>query len=81
MATLYAALGGSLLVWIGISWLIAKLVGLTGVDSYILWMALSAIGVLAAALFAWWKMRNESTDLPPELAGAAGFRCEVTSSI
>ena len=71
MATLYAALGGSLLVWIGISWLITKLVGLTGVDSYILWMALSAIGVLAAALFAWWKMRNESTDLPPELAGAA----------
>lgn len=72
MATLFAALGGSLLVWFAISWGITKLVGVTGLDSYILWAVLSALGVLGAALFAWWKMKFQKTGLTPDAAAASG---------
>lgn len=73
MAALYAILGGSLLVYIGLAWLVTKLAGVTGTDAYILWGALSILGILGAGIVAWWKMRQDTAggDLPPELAGQA----------
>src|SRR3954452_17036575 len=72
MGVFYAVVSGSLLLWMGMAWLVTRLVGVTGLDAWILWAVLSAIGVLVAALIAWWKMRSQANQLPPELKGAAG---------
>ncbi|MBC8167125.1 MAG: hypothetical protein H7Y20_14805, partial [Bryobacteraceae bacterium] len=70
MTPLFAALGGTVLIWVGMSFAVTKLVGLTGISSYILWACLSVIGVLGAALFAWWKLRRDKEDLPAGLPGS-----------
>src|SRR4051794_39754024 len=70
MGVFYAAVSGSLLVWMGLAWVATRLMGVTGLDAWIVWAALSAMGVLGAALVAWWKMRSQANQLPPELRGA-----------
>ena len=73
MGALYAAVGGSLLVWIVLAWATAALAGLTGTDYYIAGGLLSIIGIIGAGVFAWWKMRQERSDLPADLVQAAPY--------
>lgn len=62
-AALWAALGGSILVYLALTWATLKLAGLTGLSYYIVGGVLSALGIIAAAVFLWWKRRKgEGTD-------------------
>ena len=67
MAQLCAILGVSLLLYMGAAWVAGKALGLSESDFYILFAILSAIGVMAAGVFVWWKMRQqEASDLPAD---------------
>ena len=67
MAQLGAIIGVSLLAYMAAAWAAGKLLGLSETDFYIFWGALSAIGVIAAGVFLWWKMRQqEAADLPAD---------------
>jgi type VI secretion system protein ImpL len=68
MAQLCAIVGVSLLAYMAAAWAAGKLLGLSESDFYILFAALSAIGVIAAGVIVWWKMRQQeqSADLPSD---------------
>ena len=67
MAQLCAIIGVSLLLYMGAAWVAGKALGLSESDFYILFAILSAIGVMAAGVFVWWKMRQqEAADLPAD---------------
>jgi type VI secretion system protein ImpL len=67
MAQLGAIIGVSLLAYMAAAWAAGKLLGLSQSDFFIFWGALSAIGVIAAGIFLWWKMRQqEAADLPAD---------------
>jgi type VI secretion system protein ImpL len=68
MAALYGILGGSLLVYLGMAWLVTKLAGLSGMDAYLVWAILAVLGVLGAGAIAWWKMRKQNA-APAEGSG------------
>src|SRR5215210_3974741 len=72
MAQLWYILGLSLLVYMAAAWGAGKLLGLSETDFYILYAALCAIGVIAAGVFAWWKLRKEE-NAAAEGAEDAGF--------
>ncbi len=59
MVQLCAILGVSLLAYMAAAWAAGKLLGLSESDFYILFGALTAIGVIAAAVIVWWKMRQQ----------------------
>ena len=61
MAQLGAIIGVSLLAYMAAAWAAGKLLGLSETDFYIFWGALSAIGVIAAGVFLWWKMRQQES--------------------
>lgn len=71
MAAFYGILGGSFLMYLVLAWATAKLVGLTGTDYYIVGTALTILGLIAVAVVAWWRMRNDKGELPADLASAA----------
>src|SRR3954469_19921916 len=68
MAQLCAIVGVSLLAYMVAAWAAGKLLGLSESDFYILFAALSAIGVIAAGVIVWWKMRQQeqAADLPSD---------------
>ena len=68
MAQLCAILGVSLLAYMVAAWAAGKLLGLSESDFYILFALLSAIGVIAAGVIVWWKMRQQeqAADLPAD---------------
>jgi type VI secretion system protein ImpL len=72
MAQLWYILGLSLLVYMAAAWGAGKLLGLSETDFYILYAALCAIGIIAAGVFAWWKLRKEE-NAAAEGAEDAGF--------
>ena len=59
MVQLCAILGVSLLAYMAAAWAAGKLLGLSETDFYILFGALTALGVIAAAVIVWWKMRQQ----------------------
>lgn len=68
MLKLGLIVGVSLLVYMVAVWAVATLLGLSGPDFYILFGALAALGVIAAGLIVWWRMRqqDEDSELPAD---------------
>ncbi|HYP05460.1 MAG TPA: ImcF-related family protein [Bryobacteraceae bacterium] len=68
MAQLAAILGVSLLLYMAAAWAAGKMLGLSESDFYLLYGVLVALGVMAAAVFVWWKMRQqqEADNLPAD---------------
>jgi type VI secretion system protein ImpL len=77
MGTLIAALGGSLLVYLVIAWFMTQLVGVTGMDQYILYAILAALGIIATGIIAWWKSRRSGEVAVPEGVAAEGGSEEI----
>src|SRR5262245_21118203 len=76
---LYLITGISLLVYLILSWFLCKLIGLGESDFYILFGGLAVIGIIAAAVIVWWRLRNQGEEpLPAEAAGEGPSNDEIS---
>src|ERR1700686_327319 len=52
----------ALVLWVGVAFLIPKLLGVKGPNLWILFAGLSIIGALAAGAYIWFEMRNAAAE-------------------
>jgi type VI secretion system protein ImpL len=74
----FAAL--ALVLWVGVAFLIPKLLGLKGPNLWILFGGLSIIGLLAAGAYIWLEMRNAAAESASDRARGGDSGDELSQS-